>query len=81
MGRVILRRARSREAAASKLAPQIGTPTLQTPCGSIPQPQSEDSHILRRHRCDLALGRAYVEAKWTWEGPFLELEAAFLAAC
>jgi sugar transferase (PEP-CTERM/EpsH1 system associated) len=24
--------------------------------------------------------RAYVEAKWTWEGPFLELERAFLAA-
>ena len=28
-----------------------------------------------------AAGRAFVEAKWTWEGPFLELEQAFLAAC
>ena len=26
-----------------------------------------------------AAARAFVEAKWTWEGPFLELEAAFLA--
>ena len=34
----------------------------------------------RRRELGLA-GRAHVEAKWTWEGPFLELEAAFLAAC
>lgn len=27
-----------------------------------------------------AAARAFVEQKWTWEGPFLELEAAFLAA-
>ena len=27
-----------------------------------------------------AAARAFVAAKWTWEGPFLELEAAFLAA-
>lgn len=28
-----------------------------------------------------AAGRAFVEAKWTWEGPFLALEQAFLDAC
>jgi polysaccharide biosynthesis protein PslH len=27
-----------------------------------------------------AAGRRFVEAKWTWEGPFLELEAAFYEA-
>ena len=27
-----------------------------------------------------AAARRFVEAKWTWEGPFLELEQAFLAA-
>jgi hypothetical protein len=27
-----------------------------------------------------ASGRRFVEAKWTWEGPFLELEAAFYQA-
>jgi glycosyltransferase involved in cell wall biosynthesis len=26
------------------------------------------------------VARAFVEEKWTWEGPFLELEQAFLAA-
>ena len=35
---------------------------------------------IRRRDLGVA-GRAYVEAKWTWEGPFLELEAAFLATC
>ena len=33
----------------------------------------------RRDRLGKA-ARAFVEAKWTWEGPFLELEQAFLAA-
>ena len=33
----------------------------------------------RRDRLGSA-ARAFVEAKWTWEGPFLELERAFLAA-
>ena len=31
-----------------------------------------------RQRLGVA-ARAFVEAKWTWEGPFLELEQAFLA--
>ena len=34
-----------------------------------------------RRRALGSAGRAFVEAKWTWEGPFLELEQAFLAAC
>jgi polysaccharide biosynthesis protein PslH len=33
----------------------------------------------RRDRLGKA-ARTFVEAKWTWEGPFLELEQAFLAA-
>jgi glycosyltransferase involved in cell wall biosynthesis len=34
----------------------------------------------RRRALGLA-GRAFVEARWTWEGPFLGLEEAFLEAC
>ena len=51
------------------------------------EPRAFADHVLAlladpARRRDLgAAGRAYVEAKWTWEGPFLELEAAFLAAC
>jgi sugar transferase (PEP-CTERM/EpsH1 system associated) len=32
-----------------------------------------------RRRTMGSAARAFVEAKWTWEGPFLELERAFLA--
>ena len=28
-----------------------------------------------------ASARQLVEERWTWEGPFLDLEKAFLAAC
>ncbi len=51
------------------------------------EPRAFADHVLAlladpARRRDLgAAGRAYVEARWTWEGPFLELEAAFLAAC
>ena len=49
-------------------------------------PRAFADHVLalladsRRRRELGSSGRAFVEAKWTWEGPFLELEAAFLAA-
>jgi glycosyltransferase involved in cell wall biosynthesis len=39
--------------------------------------------LLADPECRQAMGsaaRAFVEAKWTWEGPFLELEREFLAA-
>jgi polysaccharide biosynthesis protein PslH len=33
-----------------------------------------------RRRAMGSAARTFVEARWTWEGPFLELERAFLSA-